>query len=111
MKSIVLLAGLLIGWAAFAQDGGGGSEFDASIPDASVGVGGADNNNQEKGDGTENTSCSNSSDCERGFSCNNNRCHYSGTQVASCQGCGGGAMAALLVPIGLVLRLRRRSQR
>jgi uncharacterized protein (TIGR03382 family) len=100
--SLRLLSILLILSAAHAL------AQDASVPDASVGMGGSEQNNQEMGDGTENTVCSNNSDCERGFSCNTGRCHYSGTKTATCQGCGGGAMAAFIFPAALLLLRRRR---
>ena len=84
-------------------------EFDASIPDASVGVGGAETS-QEMDDGRANTVCAQSRDCERGFSCTNSRCKYVGYRMASqTPGCGGFAAAALFP--GLVLwRWRRRAR-
>ncbi len=105
---LVVLTLALVGAAAVAQDAG--DTPDASIPDGSVGMGGAEMNSQETGDGTENTVCANTSDCQRGFACANNRCRYSGVKVASCAGCGGGATASLLFPLVVALRWRRRTR-
>ena len=52
-------------------------EFDASIPDASVGVGGAETS-QEMDDGRTNGVCAQNRDCERGFTCRGGRCAYVG---------------------------------
>jgi uncharacterized protein (TIGR03382 family) len=101
----LVLAILLTGGAGLAQDDG--PDFDASLPDASVGIGGADQNNQEMGDGTSNTVCASTRDCERGFACNKGKCTYAGYRVATCQGCSNGAMAAML-PLALLWRSRRR---
>ena len=88
-----------------AQDAG--SEFDAAIPDGSVGQGGADQNSQETADGTTNTVCSVSRECERGFACTNNHCTYVGPRqaVGPCSATGS---ATLAFPLLLLWRWRRR---
>jgi hypothetical protein len=99
----MLTIGLLVGAAAWAQDGG--SSPDASIPDGSVvGIGGAEMNNEESDTG--NGVCALSRDCERGFTCNQGKCTYTGLKLATCEGCGGGALGAM-VPLALVWRRRR----
>jgi hypothetical protein len=103
---LLVLTLVLVGASAFGQDAG--DTPDGGLPDGSMGMGGADMNSQETGDGTENTVCAANRDCERGFTCTNNKCHYSGIKVASCAGCGGGASAALLFPVVVALRWRRR---
>ena len=100
---ILLLTVVLGGAVALAQDAG---STDGSLPDGSVGMGGSEQNTQEMGDGTENTVCATNNNCSRGFTCNANHCHYSGTKVAG--GCGGGAMAALVFPLVVALVWRRR---
>ncbi len=80
--------------------------FDASIPDASVGIGGAEQNTQETGDGTNNTVCAVTRDCERGFTCNHGKCTYSGYRVAKCEGGCGGTGAVLAFPLLLLWRRR-----
>jgi hypothetical protein len=102
----LVLAILLTGLTALAQDDG--PDFDASIPDASVGIGGADQDNQEKNDGTSNTVCAATRDCERGFTCKGGHCSYAGIREATCGGCGGGA-AVILFPFLLMFRMRRSS--
>ena len=84
-------------------------EFDASIPDASIGVGGAETS-QEMDDGRSNTVCSQSRDCERGFTCSNARCTYLGYRKATQPGCLGGT-AALILPLMIVWRWRRREKK
>ena len=107
---LAVLTLALLGSAAFAQDAG--DNPDGGLPDGSMGIGGADMNSQETGDGTENTVCAETRDCQRGFTCNNNKCHYAGVRVASCAGCGGGsATAAMLFPVVIALRWRRRTKR
>ena len=85
------------------------AEFDASIPDASVGSGGAETS-QEKDEGRANGVCAQSRDCERGFTCTNARCSYVGYRAASQPGCLGGT-AALMFPVMLAWRWRRREQK
>jgi hypothetical protein len=84
------------------------SEFDASIPDASTGVGGAETS-QEMEDGRSNTVCAQSRDCERGFTCTSSRCTYVGYRMAPQPGCLG-AGAAILMPLALFWRWRRREE-
>lgn len=100
---------LLIGFSVTALEAAAQvppSEFDASIPDASVGVGGAETS-QEMDDGRSNTVCAQNRDCERGFSCRGGRCAYIGYRLATQQGCGGAAAAATF-PLMLFWRWRRR---
>jgi uncharacterized protein (TIGR03382 family) len=103
----LVMAFVLTGAHALAQDSG--PDFDAALPDASVGLGGADMS-QEGQDGMSNTVCALTRDCERGFTCSNGRCSYVGYRVASCQGCGGGATAAFAFPLALGWRWRRRKE-
>ena len=98
---------LLTGLAALAQDNG--PDFDADLPDASVGTGGADQNSQEKGDERTNAVCAAARDCEPGFTCNHGKCAYAGYRVATYGGCGGGAIA-LVLPGMLWWRARRRRE-
>jgi hypothetical protein len=76
---------------------------DASLPDASVGQGGA---NRDVEENDERGTCVDSKDCERGFVCEKGWCVPGNIRKA---GCGGtGALATALVAVGLVLRRRRR---
>ena len=105
----LVLAILLTGPAALAQDDG--PDFaDAHIPDASVGIGGAEDNNQEMDEGMSNTSCAATRDCERGFTCKSGRCSYAGFREATCGGCGGG-LAVIWFPVVLLWRSRIRPSR
>ena len=83
-------------------------EFDASIPDASVGNMGAETS-QEMEDGQMNGVCSANRDCERGFTCNSGRCKYVGYRIATQPGCFGGT-AAVAFPLMLFWRWRRRRE-
>lgn len=76
---------LLLPLAAIAQ-----VDPDASLPDASVGQGGADQSGQEGDDSTGRvaTDCRSDLDCDKGFACQDSRCVYVGTRKAG--GCGGG---------------------
>jgi hypothetical protein len=96
MKAFVVSVTLLCGGAALAQ---GQDLPDSSVPDASVGEGGADRMNQEGEDTPANGPCLSSKDCERGFSCVSNRCVYTGVRTAG--GCAGGT-GALLLSAGLL---------
>lgn len=94
--------------AAFAQDAGGGDsgtieEFDASIPDASVGGGGADRDSPDEGDGRPTVFCKFNRDCDRGFNCVNGKCTWAGYRDATNGGCSGapGALALLLAAVAL----------
>lgn len=97
-----MLAIVLIGTGALAADSG--FSFDGSLPDGSVEQGGPDQT-QEMMD-KSNGACSESRDCERGFVCSGGRCTYGGVRNASCSF--GGPSAALLFPLVLVVRWRRR---
>ncbi len=83
-------------------------EIDASIPDASMGTGGAETS-QEMEDGQTNGVCAQSRDCERGFTCNKSKCTYVGYRMATQPGCLG-ASATLLFPLMLFWRWRRRDR-
>ncbi len=104
LSRTLLLAMLICGLGAWAQVPP--SEFDASIPDASTGAGGAEKS-QEMDDGHSNSVCAATRDCERGFTCTNNKCSYVGYRVATQPGCLG-ASAMLVVPLMLFWRWRRR---
>jgi len=84
--------------AAFAQD-----LPDASLPDASVGQGGADQSSEENDVGGP---CLSTADCEGRFVCQGGRCVPSDVKKA---GCGSTAVTAtLLAGVGLLLSRRRR---
>jgi hypothetical protein len=79
--------------------------LDASIPDASVGMGGADMNSEEN---DMRDPCLSSRDCDRGLACVNMRCVPA--PVKNAAGCGGGLAAGFLpLAAGLVVMARRRS--
>ncbi len=103
---MLVIAVLTAGLGALAQVPP--SEFDASIPDASMGAGGAETS-QEMQDGQSNTVCAQSRDCERGFTCSNSKCRYVGYRVAQQPGCFG-VSAVMLFPLMLAWRWRRRSE-
>ncbi len=90
-----LMAVVLVSGAALAQD--------ASIPDASVGMGGADQTSEENDEGGP---CLSASNCERSFTCSAGRCVPAPVKTAS--GCGGGAFAVLPMSLGVLLLLKRR---
>lgn len=78
--------------------------LDASLPDASAGMGGPDMNSEEN---DMRDPCLSSKECDRGFTCNNGRCVPAPIRNAS--GCGGGLAVSLLpLATGLVLLARRR---
>jgi hypothetical protein len=85
--------------SAFAQEDGG-----TGAPDASVGNGGADRDNEEGDDHTGRVviSCRSSRDCSPRFSCSEGTCRYSGIREAERVGCMLGPQAALVV-MGLTL--------
>lgn len=96
-----------LGWA---QDAGDVVLPDASVPDASIGEGGADRDQQEAEDKTGRvpTSCRDNDDCAQGFSCSQTRCVYTGVRRATGGGCLGAAPALLLtVAIASIARRRR----
>lgn len=79
---------------------------DASLPDASVGQGGADRDTEENEMGGP---CLDSRDCEGGFTCQDGRCVPGGVKKV---GCGGAAaLGVLTAGVGLTLVRRRRSSR
>ncbi|MCP3139461.1 MXAN_6627.5 family MYXO-CTERM protein [Pyxidicoccus xibeiensis] len=100
---------LVLPFAALAQtpsDGG------ISIPDASVGEGGPDRDNEEGegGAGRVNTVCRSTRDCSPRFTCHEGTCRYTGVRQAE-QGCVLGAEAALVL-VGLAaLGARQRRNR
>jgi hypothetical protein len=116
----LLLAGaLLASGAALAQDGGGADaggldgggveSLDASLPDASVGSGGADRDSPDEGDGRLVIFCRLNRDCDRGFNCVDGKCNWAGYREATNGGCSG---APGLVGLGLgALALRVRPKR
>ncbi len=104
MLSRTLVIGLLFyGFGALAQIPP--SEFDASIPDASMGNGGAETSQEMEEH--PNTVCMQSHDCERGFACTNGRCSYAGYRMATQPGCLG-ATATMLIPLLVFWGWRRR---
>lgn len=93
---VVLIALLLHTTAAFA--------FDASVPDASVGMGGPEMTSEEN---DMRDPCLSSRECDRGFACTNGRCVPA--PVRNAAGCGGGALALLTLPLtALALTFTRR---
>jgi hypothetical protein len=97
MKRVLTIICLLLAPAAFA--------LDASLPDASAGMGGADMTSEEN---EMRDPCLSERECERGFVCTNGRCTPAPIRNAS--GCGGGlAMATLPLAFGLLVRARRPS--
>lgn len=104
--SLLLTLTMLLGASAWADDAGG---LDASLPDASVGQGGADRDNPEGQDTTGQTAtvCQNDPDCDPGFACDQGRCTYVGNRSAKSSSCLGAMPAALLVG-GLAVALGRR---
>jgi hypothetical protein len=79
--------------------------LDASIPDASAGMGGADMTSEEN---QMSDPCLSARDCERGFACTNGRCVPGTVKMATTSGCGG-SLAVMMLPLaaGLVLSGRR----
>jgi hypothetical protein len=95
---------------AGAMDGDAG----AVLPDAdggTLGEGGADRTVQEADDSTGRvpTTCRQSLECERGFSCVDGRCAWSGTRSAAGPGCLGASAVLLWLPaLGFLLGARGR---
>jgi len=95
----VLAAAVLWAGVAFAQ----GMTPDASLPDASVGEGGADRNTEEAD--TNSSPCLSPKDCDGPFACINGRCVPRPVRQAT--GCGGGAVGALgLLGVAALVRMR-----
>lgn len=81
----------------------GALALDASIPDASAGMGGADMTSEEN---EMRDPCLSSRECERGFTCTAGRCVPAPVKNAS--GCGGGLALMLPLSVGLLLGAHRR---
>lgn len=97
MRNVLLALVVLSAPLALAQD-----LPDASLPDASVGMGGAEQGSEENDPGAP---CLSDRECDRGFTCRTGRCSPSPIKEAKCGGLeASGAMAA----VGLVLARRRR---
>nr|AYM53908.1 hypothetical protein [Corallococcus coralloides] len=81
-----------------ATDGG----IVIGLPDASVGEGGADRDNEEGegGAGRVNTVCRSTRDCSARFTCQDGTCRYTGVRQAKTHGCMLGPEAALFI-VGL----------
>ncbi len=117
----LLLAALLLGAPLARAEDGGEDAGDAPLidagmlPDASVGSGGADRDNEEGegGAGRVTSTCRQTSDCDRGFSCNDHgRCVYVGVRRADAGGCLiGSTLAPVVLIFGLALRSRRKRGR
>lgn len=99
-----------------AGDAGALPDADAGLvlPDAdggTLGEGGADRTVQEADDSTGRvpTTCRQSIECERGFTCMDGRCRWTGTRSAAGPGCLGASAAMLWLPVlGLLLGTARR---
>jgi hypothetical protein len=100
MRSL-LLGLLLLGTPVLADDGGVG-DAGLSLPDASVGMGGADHGSEEN---DPNGACTTDRDCDRGLACRNGTCVYRPYRDAVNEGCDA---TGLLAPLLAVLTLRRR---
>lgn len=114
LPRLALVLALAVPVLASAQGDGGipdaGSIYD--IPDASVGGGGADQDNPE-GDDTigPGGSCRTSGDCAARFSCSQGLCRYTGIRQAERVGCLlGPADTLAVVGLGLVVAARRRGR-
>lgn len=112
LPRLALVLALALPVLASAQSDGGirdaGSIYD--IPDASVGGGGADQDNPE-GDDTigPGGACRTSGDCAARFSCSQGLCRYTGIRQAERVGCLLGPSDTLaVVGLGLVVAVRRR---
>lgn len=77
------------------------------IPDASVGVGGADQSSQETADTSK--ACTRDSDCDRGALCVNQLCSQGTTRNATFLGCAAAPGPVVVAAVALALLLRRRS--
>lgn len=111
---LAVLLGLGLGAPALAWAEDGGTDEDggiSSLPDASVGGGGADRDNPEGDDNTGRvaTTCRSTTDCSPRFTCDQGKCRYTGVREATRVGCLLGPEGALvLVGLGLVSMWRRR---
>ncbi len=112
LLALLLLLGLGLPSASQAQDQEDGGTL-PSVPDASVGEGGADRDNPEGEDsvGRVVVTCRHSSDCSPRFTCSQGRCRYNGVREAERVGCLLGPEAALVLVVGLVLVAAGRRRR
>lgn len=106
MRRLLALSVWLLASQAWAQFDGNLPPLDASLPDASVGEGNPDMM-EENEDGRLPVFCEFTRDCERGFSCIEGRCKYTGARYASCS-CDSAAFGLAAVPFVLLWRSRRR---
>ena len=105
MKHLLLLISCVFFTPAVAWGDGPDASL-PSIPDGSVGQGGAGTTSEEN---DPNQTCLDSSKCDARTSCVNGRCIPQPTRNAA--GCGGGATSALTLVgagLGLVLMRKRR---
>lgn len=79
---------------------------DASLPDASVGHGGADQTSEETDTGA--SSCLSDRDCDQGLHCRNGVCVYQRWRDAEYRGCGA---TALWPAAGVMLAFAERRRR
>ncbi len=106
--SPALLVGVLLTCgAALAQDAGDDGGV-VSLPDASVGGGGADRDSPDEGDGRLVIFCKFNKDCDRGFNCHEGKCTWAGYRDATNGGCSGAPGAVGLGLLALALRVRRK---
>lgn len=111
---LALVLALALPALARAQDGGipdSGILYD--VPDASVGKGGADQDNPEGDDtaGRGGGACRTSGDCAARFSCSQGTCRYTGIRQAERVGCLLGPQDTLaVVGLGLAVAARRRGR-
>jgi hypothetical protein len=112
VSCLALTLALGLPLAVRAQDAGtpdAGSVYD--VPDASVGSGGADRDNEEADEGRPGGSCRGSNDCPARFSCTQGLCRYTGIRQAERVGCLLGpedTVAVVGLGLGLVVAARRR---
>jgi hypothetical protein len=106
----LLLTLCLLLWLPLASRAADGGVLD-QVPDASVGGGGADRDNEENEDGVGQPGgvCLSSRECAARFGCVEGRCRYVGVRQAERVGCLLGPQDTLaVVGLGLLLALRRR---
>jgi hypothetical protein len=115
LSCLVLPLALLLPLAVHAQQDAGtrdaGSVYD--VPDASVGGGGADRDNEEGEDGRPGGTCRSGNDCPARFSCTQGLCRYTGIRQADRVGCLLGpedTVAVVGLGLGLVVAARRRRE-
>jgi hypothetical protein len=109
VRWLLVVAGLSVGVASPAYAWPNDTPDAASVPDASVDQGGAQQGQSQETDSTKPSPCLSNSDCDNGMACVDRTCVYQHVRNAKEEGCGGSA-AVMLVPLGLgVTRRRRRS--